>query len=88
MSKRETGSPERQGTKLSIDTDDPTQRWRYRCPRGHSQFEPTNHHWYCVECAQSHEDWDPEFTQLVDKRTGDVYERDEVNIEGYRSKTA
>ncbi|MCG1002854.1 MULTISPECIES: hypothetical protein [Halobacterium] len=77
-----------QEARLTIDTDDEIQRWRYRCPRGHSQFEPTNHHWYCTACARSHDDVDPEFTELVDKQTGEVYERDEVNIKGYRSKTA
>lgn len=74
--------------RLTIDTDDPVQRWRYRCPRGHTAFEPTNHHWYCSECARRHDDVDPEFTELVDKESGEVFERDEVRIEGYRSKTA
>ena len=74
--------------RLTIDTDDPADRWRYRCPRGHSQFEPTNHHFYCRECARRHDDVDPEFTELVDKQTNQVYQRHEVNIEGYRSKTA
>lgn len=74
--------------RLILDTDDELQRWRYRCPRGHTQFQPTNHHWYCVECARRHDDVDPEFTELVDKRTGEVYERDEVKVEGYRAKSA
>jgi hypothetical protein len=73
--------------RLELDTDDPIQRWRYRCPRGHTAFEPTNHHWYCAECARSHDDVDPEFTELVDKRTGAVYERDDVRVIGYRAKT-
>lgn len=72
--------------RLELDTDDPIQRWRYRCPRGHSQYEPTNHHWWCQRCAQAW-DVDPEFTQLVDKVTGDTYERDEVTILGYKAKT-
>lgn len=79
--------PETQA-RLTIDTDDEIQRWRYRCPRGHTQFQPTNYHWYCVECARSHNDVDPEFDELVDKQTGEVYERDEVEIVGYREKTA
>lgn len=73
--------------RLTLDTDDALQRWRYRCPRGHTQFQPTNHHWYCVECARSHNDVDPEFTELVDKQTGEVYERDEVEVVGYRAKS-
>lgn len=73
--------------RLTLDTDDELQRWRYRCPRGHSQFEPTNHHWWCAACASSHEDIDPEFTQLVDKKTGESYERDEVRVLGYRAKS-
>lgn len=75
-------------SRLELDTDDPVQRWRYRCPRGHTAFEPSNHHWYCGECARSHNDVDPEFTELLDARTGDVYERDAVNVKGYRSKTS
>lgn len=74
-------------SRLQLDTDDPVQRWRYRCPRGHTAYEPSNHHWYCSECARSHNDVDPEFTELVDKRTGDVYERDDVKVVGYRAKT-
>ena len=74
-------------TRLELDTDDPIQRWRYRCPRGHTSFEPINHHWYCPECARRHDDVDPEFDELVDKRTGDVYYRDEVRVKGYRAKT-
>lgn len=75
-------------SRLTIDTEDEIQRWRYRCPRGHTAWEPTNHHWYCSECARCHDDVDPSFTELVDKQTGRVYERDEINIKGYRSKTA
>lgn len=75
------------GIRITIDTEDPVQRWRFRCPQGHTQWEPTNFHWWCAECARNHQQIDPEFTKLVDKKTGKVYARDEVLIEGYRSKT-
>jgi Fe2+ or Zn2+ uptake regulation protein len=75
-------------TRLTLDTDDPVQRWRYRCPRGHTRWEPTNHHYFCQECARRHDDVDPDFEELIDKKTGNEYERDEVEIVGYRSKTA
>lgn len=75
--------------RLVLDTDDEIQRWRYRCPRGHTQFEPSNHHWYCAECATSPDpEIDPEFTKLVDKKTGESYERDEVRVLGYRAKSS
>lgn len=74
--------------RLTIDTSDAAQRWRYRCPAGHTQWTPTNYHWWCAACASSHDpDHEPEFTELVDKKTGEVYERDQVVVEGYRAKS-
>lgn len=84
----ETDTPSRDA-RLVLDTDDPLQRWRYRCPRGHSQYEPTNRHWWCAECASSHDPGvDPEFSELLDKKTGETYERDEVRVLGYRAKSS
>lgn len=84
----QTGDEARESC-LVLDTGDEIQRWRYRCPRGHSQYEPTNRHWWCAECASSPDpDVDPEFTDLVDKKTGETYERDEVRVLGYRAKSS
>lgn len=79
--------------KRTIDTDDDLDRWRFVCPNGHRTWEPTNYHFWCSSCAQAVQqdpelDVDPEFDQLHDKRTDELLERDEVEIEGYRATTA
>jgi hypothetical protein len=56
-----TDTHDSQGVRLTIDTDDTAQRWRYRCPKGHTTWEPTNYHWWCQECALAHDpDVEPE----------------------------
>lgn len=80
--------PQNADVRLTIDTEDARQRWRYRCPKGHTTWEPTNRHWWCRECSRSHDpDAEPEFEELVDKKTGEVFQRDEVRVEGYRAKS-
>ena len=54
-------------------------RARYRCPNGHSRWESTNGHWWCQSCAR-HWDVDPSFTELIDKKTNEVLQRDEVTL--------
>lgn len=66
--------------KRTIDLDDTIDRRRYRCPRGHCDWEPTNHHYYCASCARSWE-FDGEFERLHDQKTGELLERDEVTLE-------
>lgn len=52
---------------------------RLRCPYNHSSVGPTNHHFYCHACANSHDpDVDPEFDKVRDAKTGMEYSRDEV----------
>jgi hypothetical protein len=66
-----------------INIDDEMDRWRFRCPQGHANWEPTNHHYWCQACsraARHDETIDPTFEQLLDKRTGDRLARDEVTI--------
>jgi len=62
-----------------IELNDETDRWRYRCPQGHTNWEPTNHHFWCASCARKWE-VDPEFDELLDQETGKVYERDQVQL--------
>ncbi|WP_226023204.1 hypothetical protein [Halomicrobium salinisoli] len=62
-----------------IDLEDEYDRWRYTCPNGHHDWEPTNHHFYCATCARA-EGVGGEFHELRDRKTGRLYERDEVRL--------
>lgn len=63
-----------------VRLSDELDRWRYRCPRGHVGWEPTNNHFWCAQCARQHDDVDPEFDVLHDEKTGTEYARDEVRL--------
>ncbi|WP_373190087.1 hypothetical protein [Halolamina sp.] len=68
-------------TVTTVELDDESDRWRYRCPNGHTDWEPTNHHFWCASCARTLSDQvDPEFKQLHDKREGRTLEREEVRL--------
>jgi len=46
-------------------------KWRYTCPNGHTSWDRTNSHCWCVTCAQAAEhddDIHPEHYELLDKR--------------------
>lgn len=50
-----------------------TDRWRYRCPRGHTTWEsrqsntvPSRGAYYCVSCQRTH--GDGSFDELVDMK--------------------
>ncbi len=62
---------------IEVNVDDKTHRWRWTCPNGHRSWEPTNHHFWCVQCARAL-DQDGSFEQLHDKQCGETYERDEL----------
>jgi rubredoxin len=67
-----------------IDLDDPIDRRAWRCPAGHTQWEPTNEHFYCRTCgatAQQGADVDPSFEHLRDERTGDLVPREAIRLE-------
>ena len=66
-------------SKTVINLDDEHDRRKWRCPRGHMSWEPTNNHFWCSKCANSW-DVDPEFDQLANDATGDTLERDEVQL--------
>jgi len=54
---------------VTIDRSQASQRWRYRCPRGHINWDRTNNHLWCQGCrrqAEAGEDVDPEWYELVD----------------------
>jgi hypothetical protein len=59
---------------IEIDRSDAAQRWRWRCPNGHTDWSPTNNHLWCKGCLRAHEggaDVDPEHYELVDAQTGE-----------------
>lgn len=62
---------------VTIDLEDEIDRWEWRCPNGHTQWEPTNHHWWCAACARSWEG-DGVFHELVSVKTGEAVERDHI----------
>lgn len=50
------------------------EKWRYRCPQGHCNWDRTNNHGWCPECAAAAAqgvDVDPEFWFVVDQKTGE-----------------
>ena len=52
-----------------------SQKWRYRCPNGHTTWELTNNHMWCRSCANQL-DIDPEFWELYDSKSGETIPRE------------
>ena len=46
-------------------------RWRYRCPNGHTSWDRTNNHIWCHACSKL-AGADPEHFELTDEKTGDT----------------
>ncbi|WP_435364551.1 hypothetical protein [Haloarchaeobius sp. DYHT-AS-18] len=67
---------------VRVNVDDETDRWRWSCPNGHRNWEPTNHHFWCQTCSNQ-PDADAVFDELRDERTGDTYHRDELELMTY-----
>ena len=68
----------------TINLDDQTDRWRYRCPAGHVAWEPTNQHYFCTVCSRSHDpNHDPSFEELRDVKSGELLAREDVRLDGY-----
>lgn len=67
--------------KTTIQLDDELDRWKWVCPNGHRDWEPTNHHFWCASCARSHNDeQSPEFDELHNLATDDTLTRDEIEL--------
>jgi len=62
-----------------IRLDDGTDRWKWVCPNGHRSWEPTNHHFWCADCARSDEA-DGVFHELRNKATSELHDRDDVEL--------
>lgn len=63
----------------TVNIEDRTDRWRFRCPRGHTTWEPTNHHFWCRSCANA-TDVDGSFDELRDRRDGRLLAREQVRL--------
>lgn len=64
---------------VEIDLDDDHDRRRWRCPRGHMSWEPTNEHFYCAQCSRAW-DVDGEFAELVNDVTREAVPRDRIRL--------
>ena len=68
-------SPEDSHPTIEIDRSKTSERWRYVCPNGHTDWYPTNNHTWCKGCRRQFEagdeDIDPEHWEIVDKATGE-----------------
>ncbi|MFB6188592.1 MAG: hypothetical protein ABEI57_01795 [Halapricum sp.] len=62
-----------------IRLEDETDRWKWVCPNGHRNWEPTNEHFWCQTCARTR-GLDGEFAQLRNKATGEVHDRDDLRL--------
>jgi len=71
-------------SRRTITLDDTADRWRYRCPAGHTNWEPTNQHFWCEACSRSLDDeHDPVFYELRDQRSGELLKREDVRLKDY-----
>lgn len=69
---------------VEIDRSGPD-KWRYRCPQGHTTWAPTNSHAWCKQCraqAEAGEDVDPEWYELLDVKTGETIDYARVELVG------
>lgn len=66
-------------SKEVVRIEDQHDRWRFVCPRGHRSWEPTNHHFWCQQCAATF-DVEATFDELRDKKTGMLVGRDRVRL--------
>lgn len=63
----------------TIEIEDSHDRWRFRCPNGHTTWEPTNYHFWCQKCAQR-PGVDATFQRLYDQREDREVEREEIRL--------
>ncbi|SDM14340.1 hypothetical protein SAMN04487949_1019 [Halogranum gelatinilyticum] len=66
-------------TKEVVRIQDRRDRWRFVCPRGHRSWEPTNHHFWCQQCASTF-DVEATFDELRDQKTGRSVGRRQVRL--------
>lgn len=64
----------------AVDLTDRHDRWRWTCPRQHTDWEPTNHHFWCASCARAGPETEGRFDALHDRVTGDELAREDVRL--------
>ena len=72
---------------VRIDRSTPTERYRYVCPNGHTDWDKTNNHIWCRSCRQQAENGDdvhPEHWEIVDKKTDEEIPWSAVEISADR----
>lgn len=52
--------------RVEIDLDDEVDRWRWRCPNNHANWDPTNGGLWCQSCQRA--GIDPHWHQLLDAK--------------------
>lgn len=61
---------------VEIDRSIDVVRWRYTCPKGHSDWYPTNNHVWCKGCRRAieagHDDLEAEYHEILDQRSGET----------------
>jgi len=62
-----------------VHLEDETDRWKWVCPNGHRNWEPTNAHFWCQTCART-QGLDGEFDELRNKVTGEVHDREDLRL--------
>lgn len=69
---------------IAIDRTKTSDRWRYCCPRGHTDWDRTNNHAWCVACRRLNEsgyDVDPEHYHILDKKRGVMIPWEQLRLE-------
>lgn len=52
--------------------------YQVTCPRGHTNWEPVNGSFWCESCSRHDWDHDGRYDHLVNQRTGEDLDRDDV----------
>lgn len=68
---------------VTIDRSIAAERWRFTCPKGHTDWYPTNQHVWCKGCRRAIEaghELDAEYHAILDQRTGETIPWDAVEM--------
>jgi len=65
--------------RVTVEIESRSDRWRFTCPNGHRSWEPTNHHFWCKQCARQ-DGIDPVFQELRDRKSGRLIARANVRL--------
>ena len=58
-------------TEVHIRMDSKVDRWKWVCPAGHTNWQPTNGGIWCLSCSRAHDIEDPGWHELENKATGE-----------------